>query len=830
MEFEFIPLDYDYIDTERGSFVRIFGKSKKHERICLIDKCDAFFYVTVKKNSEKKFIEKLKKVKFEHANRIVTIQKAEIIEKRFLGKQVKTVRVYVNNPKDITPIKDIIKEWTETDKKTEIDINYVTRYILEKKVRPLVWQQVNGDEAPLAKYGLLGSNCKVYEVKTVKEIEDSKIEVDFKPKVIALDIEATEFELGKGQIILLSLVSSQGMKKVLTWKKFNKPPKEVEFVKDEKELLERFRDVVREEQPDILVGYFSDGFDLPYIRMRADKHKVKLNLGWDNSNINFIRGIISSAKIAGLVHIDLFRFIENIISPGLQTETLTLNDVAKELIGEEKIKIDIGKMLKDMHNKKDEEMHKFCLYNLQDSVLTEKLFQKLWFTIAELTKIVAVPLFNSSRDGYSQLVEHYLMLNASRFNEIIPNRPTRDKILERRTRTYKGGFVLQPQFALYKDVVVFDFLSFWPNIIATFNISPETYQEKRCKDCNETPEIEFEGEKRKFYFNKKTKALIPTVLSELLEKRIKIKHELKKHSSPILEARAHSFKTLANATYGYFGFFGARWYCLECSASSTGLGKHYIQQVIEKIRKAGFNVIYGDTDSVMFDLKDKTQQDATVLLEKINKDLPGSLELELENIYKRGLFVSKKTVKVGAKKKYALLAKDGSIKIRGFETVRRDWCILAKEMQHKVLKTILDEGKAENALEYVRKIIQDIEKRKIDNDKMIIRTQLKKEIEAYEAITPHVVIAKEMQSLGMPVGAGTLIEFIIAEPSSGKAKAKSLVRERAKLPNQVKQGHYDINYYIERQIVPAVENIFEIFGISRQELIEGKKQKKLGDF
>ena len=41
---------------------------------------------------------------------------------------------------------------------------------------------------------------------------------------------------------------------------------------------------------------------------------------------------------------------------------------------------------------------------------------------------------------------------------------------------------------------------------------------------------------------------------------------------------------------------------------------------------------------------------------------------------------------------------------------------------------------------------------------------------------------------------------------------------------------YDIKYYLENQVLPAVENIFQVFGISIKEVIEGKKQTTLGDF
>ena len=55
-------------------------------------------------------------------------------------------------------------------------------------------------------------------------------------------------------------------------------------------------------------------------------------------------------------------------------------------------------------------------------------------------------------------------------------------------------------------------------------------------------------------------------------------------------------------------------------------------------------------------------------------------------------------------------------------------------------------------------------------------------------------------------------------------------RYKARLPEEVKEGDYDAEYYIHHQIVPAVENIFEVFEITKEEIADNKKQKKLGDF
>ena len=201
------------------------------------------------------------------------------------------------------------------------------------------------------------------------------------------------------------------------------------------------------------------------------------------------------------------------------------------------------------------------------------------------------------------------------------------------------------------------------------------------------------------------------------------------------------------------------------------------------------------------------------------------MELELEEFYKRGIWVTKRTGEFGAKKKYALLNGKNQLKVRGFETVRRDWCNLARVAQNEILSRILKEGNATSSLKFVQDIIKKIKKREIENERLVIKTQLKKEISEYITEGPHVTIAKKMIAAGMPVDAGMLIEYYIGE-GNGKGK-KQLVRERAKLPDE--QGRYDVAYYVEHQIIPAVENIFEVFGITKEDLT-GKSQKKLHEF
>jgi len=220
----------------------------------------------------------------------------------------------------------------------------------------------------------------------------------------------------------------------------------------------------------------------------------------------------------------------------------------------------------------------------------------------------------------------------------------------------------------------------------------------------------------------------------------------------------------------------------------------------------------------------KSKTEIKEFLKEINSKLPGVMELGLEGFFEKGLWVSTRGGTIGAKKKYALIDEKGKVKIRGFETVRRDWCGISRKMQDKVIRLILKDGNEKKALEYVKEVIKDIKNRKISKEDLIIRSQLKKPISEYKLISPHVIAAKRMKEQNIPLSQGNLIAYYIAESKD----KKKLVRDKVKLPEE--KGEYDIQYYLERQILPAVENIFQVFGINIKEVIDGKKQMTLGDF
>jgi DNA polymerase elongation subunit (family B) len=816
MKIEFIPIDYDYFDFEGRNYAKVIGRDQKGKRVCLVDTCDVFFWAILKdklsQKEIKKLQEKIEKIEIDAKGRKTKVEKTELQKKKFLGQEVDAIKVFATNYKDLHDIADQMG-MPEIEKRRGYDLGFITHYIIEKKLSPLCWYEVSGESLDSTDdFGGIGKYLEVDTCLKVESVVPIKKE-EFSPKVVAFDIETDEFKIGEGEILMISIVS-ENFKKVITWKASEKNKEDLPYiirVKNEAELLEKFVKTIKELSPDFITGYFSDGFDMPYLKARAEKNKVKLSLGLDDSQPKFSRGIMTTAKIDGIVHIDLLRFIQTAYSQYMQSETMSLNEVANEFLGETKKQFEF----KHSSKIKVDEWEKYFEYNLQDSLLTFGLFNKIWPDLLEFTRIMQEPVFSVSRNGMSANVEDYIIHNLNKYDEIPEKRPTYDEIGERQKREkYEGAFVFQPSPGLYENLGIFDFTSYWPSIIVSFNLSKSTILEKKEKNALEV------DIGKKVYFSKEL-GFFPKMLNEVIEKRKQYKKELSQKFDVIKKARSNAFKLLANASYGYQGFFGARYFCAEASAATTSISRDFIKGIIDKIDKEGYKTIYSDTDSIAFLLNKKTKDNATQFLKKLNSELPGIMELELEDFYKRGIWVTKRTGEFGAKKKYALIDYKDKLKIRGFETVRRDWCALARETQSKVLKMILEEGNEKKALEYLKTTVKEVKERKIDLKKMTVRTQLKKPLSEYKSITPHVVAARKMQERGSPIDPGSLIEFYIAETED----KKKLIRDKVKLADE--KGEYNIEYYLKNQLLPAVENILQVFNVDVNTLLDGKKQKTL---
>lgn len=810
-KFQFYPLDIHYKVVKGKPVIYLFGKTTDGQQICVLDDSfEPYFYVIPKPGADIK--DKLLAISSEEDNESYHITRVEAVKMRYKEKEVDALRVFTNVPAAVPAMKDILLDWEAVQSVHEYDILFVRRYLIDKGITPLTLVNVEGEVVP--------EKLKVPAIKADK-IEQFSDDTINNLKILAFDIE-TYGEIGhrispeRNPIIMIA-VYGEDFRRVITWKKFRTEEDYVEFVQSEADLLQRFQELVNEYRPDMIAGYFSDGFDFPYIVTRARKYKIDLDIGLDYSGIRISKGHTKSAQINGIVHFDVLKFIKRAVYKTLKTDVYTLDAVSDEILGEKKIIVDMTHLSR-LWDENSDELSNYAKYNLHDARLAYKLCLNLLPNFFEIVKVVGLAPFSINRMSFSQLVEWYIIKQVKNLKEIAPNKPSYNTQMARQSRRLKGAFVYEPTPGLYNDIIVFDYKSLYPTIIASHNISPGTANCGCCEGMNKAP-----IDMMNVWFCTKRRGFASSIIEDLITRRSRIKEILKEKQDVLLNARSWALKDLANSFWGYMGFSAARWYSAECAESILGWARFYIHKVIDQAGEKGFKVLYSDTDSVFIGLGEKTKEDAVKFVEKINMDLPGVMELEYQGFYPSGIFVSTKASEAGAKKKYALIDDKNHIKITGFETVRRNWSYIAKDVQKEVLTMVLRERKADTAVSYVRKVIADLKDGKIPVDKVAIRTQLSKDIEDYDSIGPHVAAAQRMKSKGLAVGPGSMITFVIT-------RGKGRIRDKVKLPDEIKPGDYDADYYIDNQIIPGVERIFSVLGVKKEDILGSASQSKLGSF
>ncbi|HIH10655.1 TPA: hypothetical protein HA241_00520 [Candidatus Woesearchaeota archaeon] len=819
MGITFYPLDFEYTVRDGKVFVLMYGALEQGGKVCVTVEHKPYFYAAVDGVDTQKLAQRLQTLRVMVGSSEEKVTHWEEVEKELLGQRKKLWKLYTSIPKAVPELARTLESWGLST--FEKDILFVHRFLRDCNITPAALVTAEGDFIVQERY-----RVPFFAAHSVEQVSKESLAT---PRILALDLETyahdktIDFERNPILMAAVSGVDEKGnsFRKLVTWKQFPHSLDYIDVVESEKEFLLRLKEIIIDFNPDIITGYFSDGFDFPYIKTRADMFGIHFDVGLDRSPLFVSRKTgfrDREASITGILHLDMLQFVRNIFGKNLKTDTFSLDAVAWELLQHKKqvVNLDFLSQAWDSHPEKLEE---YCKYNMHDADLTLKLCQKLLFDIWEFSKIIGLPPYDVIRMKFSRLVESYIMKRSMEFNVLAPNKPNDDEMARRMDKSVQGAFVFEPKPGFYKELAVFDFRSLYPSIITAHNIGPEGF---RCECCHEKGAV---PERPQDWFCVANKKFIPQVLEELILRRTDVKKQMKEaaqrgEDTTMLASRTYALKILANSFYGYLGFAGARWYCLECAGATTAHARHYIKTTIAKAEQEGFTVCYADTDSCFLLLGTKTKDDALRFMHDINQTLPGQMELEYEGYYPRGIFVAQKGKDVGAKKRYALLSEKGKLKIVGFEVVRRNTSTIAREVQEKVLRLILDD-KPEEALAYARQIVQDVRQGLIPKEKMVIKTQLTREIDSYTSLGPHVAVAQRLRQQGHPITPGMLIEYIIT-PGGG------LTRERARTAAEAE--NYDAEYYIYHQIIPAVGSVFAVFGYTEEEIEGEKKQKGLSDF
>ena len=583
---ELVLLDIDYVTYKGLPVVRLFGKivgDVEERPIIALDRhFRPYIYVIPEENIEK-CIQQIKTLDVSEVN--------PVIKKEF-GKEIEILEVVLYHPQDVPKLREKILNLSEVNDIREHDIPFYRRYLIDNALFPMGQVEVTGKYVEASKYPGISNPSEdivIFEIDGNPKQKDGEIP---HLKVMSFDIEVRN---PKGMpdatvdpIIMISLAGNFGLEKVLSTK--NSSLNCVETLKDEKEIISRFVEIINTENPHVIMGYNSDIFDFPYIKDRAKKLGVSLKLGLDGSEIKFLRrGFVSAALIRGRVHVDLYPIMRR----HLTLDRYSLERVYKELFDEEKEDIE-GDEIWKYWDSGGEKLEQLFEYSLDDAVSAYKVGEKMLPINRELTRIIGQPIADVSRMAAGQMVEWFLMRKAYNYGELVPNKPSQYEYSKRRGVTYVGGYVKEPVKGLHENIVSFDFKSLYPSIIISKNISPETIiKEKIDKEYYTAPEVHHK-------FIKEPKGFIPSIIGDLLKERVKIKNLMKITEDPveqrILNVQQQALKTLANSMYGLYGFPRFRWYSHECADAVTAWGRDYIKNTMKKAEVYGFEAVYADTD------------------------------------------------------------------------------------------------------------------------------------------------------------------------------------------------------------------------------------------
>ena len=585
MQENVVILDIDYVTFDEKPVIRLFSKQGDKNVILLDDTFEPYLYVVSDEIDEciNEIQENLEDVR---AERIV--KKDFQIEKEF-------IKVTFKHPQELAKNRDKLRDLEGVMQIREFDIPFYRRYLMDRDVIPMTEVTAIGEEVE----SFLNLDSKKQDVKIIKLTDKLRRASEYPQKfrIISFDLEVRNPHgmpnSEDDEIIMIGVASNFGINQVISTKTNSADRDDfVNHVGSEKEMIEEFVRIIKENNVDIIVGYNSDNFDFPYLKDRAKILDVDLDIGMDGSDVRYIRrGFANAASFKGLIHVDLYLVMRRYMT----LERYTLERVYYELFGEEKIDVP-GERIWEFWDNGGEELDNLFDYSLDDVVSTLKIAEQTLPLNLELTRIIGQPLFDVSRMATGQQAEWFLVKQAYFDGEVVPNKQGANFLDRANAEDNEGGYVREPETGLHENLVQFDFRSLYPSLIISKNISPDVMvlgDVENEDDYNISPE---HGLK----FKKSPQGFIPSVIDKILQERFRLKREMKESQDETekksLNVQQQAIKRLANTMYGIYGFPRFRWYSFECAKAITSWGRQYIKSSIKKAEEFGFYTIYADTD------------------------------------------------------------------------------------------------------------------------------------------------------------------------------------------------------------------------------------------
>jgi len=564
----------------------------------------------------------------------------------------------------------------------------------------------------------------------------------------------------------------------------------IKFYNSEKELLLNFIKWFKEEDPDIIIGWHVIGFDLMFLERKCSQLDLQFDLGRG-------RGRVSLRKRKGG---GFFAFIPGrIVIDGpaaLRTsfysfEDYKLETVAQELLGTGKLISPLKNKIAEIERLFIEDKKKLAEYNLNDAILVTNIFEKAGLIDLSIKRAHISGLLMDQLGMMTAAFDHFYLPRLHRAGFAAPN------IKDLKTSEHAaGGHVIDPKPGIYDDVVVLDFKSLYPSIIRTFKIDPLSRLFSEVDPINTPVGFKFSSANH----------FLPDFISELMERRNAAIKEKDKYLS-------QAIKILMNSFYGVMGSYGCRFYHPQLPTAITGTGQWLLLGSKDFLERLGYQVLYGDTDSLFIKLKEGEGDKANIAGEKLAAELnqfwkekllrdfgvESYLEIEYEKFYKKFTISFVRKGEVGAKKRYAgMLWKDGvnQFEFVGMEFVRSDWTKLAKEFQMELYERVFTNKEINN---WIRSVVDKVYKGEYD-DKLVYKKRLRKDIDDYTKNIPPQVRAAKMLSKS-----SNIVYYIITK--------------HGPVPIELLPRDIDYKHYIEKQLKPVADSILTLLGESFDSIV-----------
>lgn len=463
--------------------------------------------------------------------------------------------------------------------------------------------------------------------------------------------------------------------------------------KTEKDMLKAYHDYLYSDNyGDVNIGYNIKGFDLPYLQNRAIEpmfatyeqrgkktKKRDLNLGY----VVHTYGRDTAVSHNRVINFDLYEAYLRLHENDL--ESASLESVSNLELGIGKVKHKEG--YREMYEKEPE---KFLVYNYRDALLCQLIDMKIGAFDFFLMLSNKAGTLDTGKWNSTYLIDTLLFRVTHGTDFHMPTHTDQKKI------EVPGGKVIPASKGLFRNVVVFDFKHMYPRFIRQFNMSYETLllgdqigdddikmnivvlRDDPAGGKEKIPEIKTIG------FSSKKEGVMPSTLLQLETERYAIKKKMRDYPPDsdmyqILNNEQRSIKEIDNSFYGMTGSEHARLFSPYIQAAITYLGREAIIYVKEVVEKEGYDVIYGDTDSIFIHSKKWDTEN----MEEIIKDaerLNGMVNSTLINFVRRYRKDGDCIMEMEFEKLYSVWAQFGHMKQYAGNVIYKDGVILREPM------------------------------------------------------------------------------------------------------------------------------------------------------